>query len=164
MDQTEVGLKSCPHCSAQMPESAFFCPGCGRSMAFPVRAKGKVGAFPENIAGALAYLSFIPAILFLLLDPYRKNRFVRFHSVQCIGFWMALVILAVVLKLLGMLLFIIPVLGPLLVTLIDVVAILAAFVIWLVLIVKALQGETFRLPALGEFAEQQSDGPANSAV
>ena len=38
----------------------------------------------------------------------------------------------------------------------DVVAILAAFVIWLVLIVKALQGEPFQLPLLGDFAEQQS--------
>ncbi|HEV2402335.1 MAG TPA: zinc-ribbon domain-containing protein [Candidatus Sulfotelmatobacter sp.] len=156
MDQTEVELKPCPHCAAQMPETASFCPGCGRSMAFPVRAQGTVGVFPENIAGALAYLSFIPAILFLLLDPYRKNRFVRFHSVQCIGFWIGLVILAIALKLVGMLLFIIPVLGPLLVTLIDVVAILAAFVIWLVLIVKALQGEPFQLPLLGDFAEQQS--------
>lgn len=157
LDQNEVSLKSCPHCAAQMPESAFFCPGCGRSMAFPLRAQGKVGVFPENIAGALAYLSFIPAILFLLLDSYRKNRFVRFHSVQCIGFWIALLILAIVLKLIGMLFFIIPVLGPLLVTLIAVVAVLAAFVIWLVLIVKALQGESFRLPVLGDFAEQQSD-------
>ena len=47
------------------------------------RAQGKVGVLAENIAGALAYLTFIPAIAFLVLDPYNKNRFARFHSVQC---------------------------------------------------------------------------------
>jgi len=157
MDQAEVSLKSCPHCAAQMPETAAFCPGCGRHMNSTARAEGKVGALPESVAGALAYLSFLPAILFLVLEPYRRNHFVRFHSVQCLAFWVAGIVVAVALRLLGMLLFIIPVLGPLLVYLVDMVGVLAAFVIWLVLMVKAFQGEMFKLPLLGEYAEQQAD-------
>ena len=157
MDQTEVGPKSCPHCAAQMPETAGFCPGCGRHMNSTARAEGRVGALPESIAGALAYLSFLPAILFLVLEPYRRNHFVRFHSVQCLAFCVAAIVLAAALKLLGMLLFIIPMLGPLLLYLVDTVGILATFVIWLVLIVKALQGEMFKLPLLGDYAEQQAD-------
>jgi len=120
------------------------------------RAHGHVGILPEGIAGAVAYLSFIPAIVFLLVEPYRSNRFVRFHAVQCLALWAGTIVLGIVLKLVGMLLFIIPVLGPLLVYLIDMVAVLGVFVIWLVLVLKALQGESFKIPVLGDYAEQKS--------
>jgi uncharacterized membrane protein len=154
MDQTNVPLTSCPHCAAQMPETAAFCPSCGRPVQTETRAGGTVGAFPETIAGALAYLTFIPAIVFLVLEPYSKNRFVRFHSVQCLLLWGAAIALAIALKLAGVVLFIIPVLGPLLVLLVSMVVGLAVFVIWLVLVVKAFQGEMFKLPILGDLAEQ----------
>ena len=159
MDQTNVPLTACPHCAAQMPETAAFCPGCGRSMQTATRAQGRVGIFPEPIAGAIAYLTFIPAIIFLLLEPYSKNRFVRFHSVQCLLLWGATIALAIALKLASVVLFIIPVLGPLLVWLVTMVVTLAAFVIWLVLLVKAFQGEMFKLPMLGDLAEQYAGTP-----
>ena len=117
------------------------------------RAQGKVGALPVTIVGALAYLTFLPAIIFLIRDPYNENRFVRFHSVQCLLFWGAVIPVAIALKLAGLVLFVIPVLGPLLVTLLDVVVVLAAVVLWLVLMVKAFQGEMFKLPLLGDLAE-----------
>ena len=160
MDQTVTGLKTCNSCSAEMPERAAFCPGCGRSMSAVPRAEGKVGVFPENIAGALAYFSFVPAIVFLLLDPYRKNKFVRFHAVQCLAVWLAGLVAALALRILGMAVFLIPILGPLLVVIVDVAVILAALLLWLVLIIKALQGEMFGLPWLGTVAHQHSD-PAN---
>jgi len=159
MDPTNVPLTSCPHCAAQMPETAAFCPGCGRPMQAEGRAQGKVGALSEPIAGALAYFTFIPAIVFLVLEPYKKNRFVRFHSLQCLLLWLAGILLAIALKLAGFLLFIIPVAGPLLVLLLSMVVGLAAVAIWLVLVVKAFQGVTFRLPLLGDFAVQHSEKP-----
>ena len=140
-----------------MPETAAFCPGCGRRMFNKVRAHGWVGRIPENIAGAAAYLTFLPAIAFLLVDPYRRNTFVRFHSLQCLFLWVAAIVLAVVVRLAGLVLFIVPVLGPLLVTLVDVIVSLAAFLTWFVLLVKALQGEMFRLPWLGNLAEKYLD-------
>ena len=121
------------------------------------RAQGKVGAFPEKIAGALAYVTFIPAVVFLLLEPYNKNRFVRFHSLQCLLFWAVGIILGIVLKFVSLILFIIPALGPLLVMLIAIVLFLGVLVIWLVLVVKALQGEAFKLPWIGDLAERQTD-------
>lgn len=154
MDLTNAPLTSCPHCAAQMPETAAFCPGCGRSMHTDARAQGKVGVFPEPVAGALAYFTVIPAILFLVIEPFKRNRFVRFHSIQCLLLWGAGILVAIALKLAGLLLFIIPVLGPLLVVLISVVVGLGAVVIWLVSVVKALQGHAFELPWLGEFAAQ----------
>jgi uncharacterized membrane protein len=147
---------SCPHCAAQMPETAAFCPGCGRAMQLTPRAQGKVGALPEKIVGALAYVTFIPAIVFLFLEPYNKNRFVRFHSFQCLLSWAVGLIFGIALKFLSLILFIIPALGPLLVILIAIVLVLGVFVTWLVLVVKALQGEAFKLPWIGDFAEQQA--------
>jgi len=142
-----------------MPDTAAFCPSCGRSMHTETRAQGKVGPFPENIAGALAYCTFIPAILFLVLAPYNKNRFVRFHSIQCLLLLGAGIVFAIALKLASVVLFIVPVLGPLLVLLVSMVVALAIVVIWLVLVVKAFQGEMFKLPLLGDFAAQQVGEP-----
>src|ERR1051326_8571336 len=128
VDQT-AELRSCPHCAAQMPGNAAFCPGCGRSMRSAVRAQGKVGGLSENIAGGLSYFTFLPALVFLLLEPFKKSGFVRFHSMQC-----------------------------LLVTCALILAGLAAVFVWLVLVVKALQGETFKLAWLGDLAERYSGG------
>jgi uncharacterized membrane protein len=141
-----------------MPQTAAFCPACGRAMQAETRAQGTVGVFPENIAGALAYFTFIPAIVFLVLVPYNKNRFLRFHSFQCLLLWGAAILIGIALKLASVVLFIVPVLGPLLVWVVAVVVVLAAIVIWLVLVVKAFQGEMFQLPMLGEFAAQYA-GP-----
>ena len=143
---------SCPHCAAEMPDTAAFCPGCGLPMQSEPRAQGKVGVLGENLAGALAYLTFIPAIVFLFLEPYKKNRFVRFHSVQCLLLWLAGVMVAAALRLAAVLFFMLPVAGPLLVLLAGGLLVLAGFVIWLVLVVKALQGEMFKLPLLGNLA------------
>ena len=120
------------------------------------RAHGKVGIFSEGLAGALAYLTFIPGVIFLLVNPYNKDRFVRFHSFQSIFLWVAGFLIGVAFKLVGFVLLIIPVLGHLLVWLISIVLALAAVLIWVVLVIKALQGETFRLPVIGDLAEQQA--------
>jgi uncharacterized membrane protein len=120
------------------------------------RAGGTVGILPESLAGALAYL-FVPAIVFLFVEPYSKNCFVRFHSFQCIGLWLAAVVVGALLRVVGVMLFFIPVLGHLLVWLLSMVVSLAIIMVWIVVIVKALQGEWFRLPVIGDFAEQQAN-------
>ena len=119
------------------------------------RSRGTVGILRENLAGALAYF-LVPAIVFLLVEPYNKNRFVRFHSFQCIGVWLAAVVAAAVLRILGVVLVVIPRLGPLLVWLLSMLVILAFIMTWIVLVVKALLGEMFKLPVVGEFAEKQA--------
>jgi uncharacterized membrane protein len=145
----------CPDCAAAMPDEASFCPACGRDMQPPARVRGTVGGLPERLAGALCYF-ILPSIVFLLVPPYKRNRFLRFHSFQCIGMALALVVFIAILRICGVLLFFIPVLGPLLVSLVSMVVTLAFVMIWIVLVVKALQGEMYRLPLIGEFAAQQS--------
>jgi uncharacterized membrane protein len=121
------------------------------------KAQGKVGVLPESIAGGLAYFSFLPAIIFLLVEPYKRNRFVRFHSFQCLFTLAAAIVLGAVVRLASLVLFMIPVAGPLLVSIIVVVLALGAIFIWLVLTVKGLQGECFRLPVIGDFADRYAD-------
>jgi len=147
---------ACPDCSAHMPETAAFCPNCGRAMKSTPRALGKVGALSEPIAGALSYLTFIPAIFFLLRPPYRQNTFVRFHAFQCLLLSLTAISLAAALRLAALILVLIPTVGPLLIALITGVASIALVLLWIVLIAKAFQGETFKLPVLGDLAEALS--------
>jgi uncharacterized membrane protein len=99
----------------------------------------------DNVAGMLAYVTFIPAIIFLLIAPYNRSSFVRFHSFQCIFFSVALFVIHLVLGF-------IPVLGWALSLLVS----LAALVLWIMLLVKAYQGQRFKLPVIGDLAEKQA--------
>lgn len=138
-----------------MPEDAAFCAECGYTLRPFERAHGMVGVLPETLAGALAYF-LLPAIGLLLLEPYNKNRFVRFHAFQCIGAWIAAVVVAALLRIASVVFGFIPMIGQLAVWLIALFASLALVILWTVLVVKALQGETFKLLWIGDFAEMQA--------
>jgi uncharacterized membrane protein len=56
----------------------------------------------------------------------------------------------------GVVLFLIPLFGHLLIWLLSMVVSLALIMIWIVLVVKALQGEMYKLPLIGDFAERQA--------
>ncbi|HEY4354587.1 MAG TPA: DUF4870 domain-containing protein [Acidobacteriaceae bacterium] len=98
----------------------------------------------DNAAGALAYVTIIPAIIFLVMAPYNQKPFVKFHAFQCLG----LAILWFCLGVIG----IIPILG----WIIFFVGMLAVVVLWVICVVKASQGGAFKLPVIGNFAAQQS--------
>ena len=146
---------ACPDCAAQMPDTAAYCPACGRAMRPVERAQGMVGILPETLAGALAYL-VLPAIIFLLVEPYNKSRFVRFHSFQCLGVCLAGVVVGASLRVVGFGLFFIPAIGHMLVWLLSMVVGLAFIAVWFLLVAKALQGEMFKLPLVGDFAERHT--------
>ena len=38
----------------------------------------------DNAAGALAYVTIVPAIVFLVMPPYNTSSYVRFHAWQSI--------------------------------------------------------------------------------
>jgi uncharacterized membrane protein len=122
------------------------------------RARGRVGVLPETLAGALAYF-LVPAIVFLLVEPYKRNRFVRFHSFQCFGLCLVGLVMGAMLRVAGYTLFFVPALGRLLFLLVSMVVSLALLAVWVVLIVKALQGEMFKLPLVGPFAVSHSSEP-----
>ena len=53
------------------------------------------GAITESHMGALAYLTPLMALFFLLCPPMSNSRFVRFHSYQCLFLTLAAVAAAV---------------------------------------------------------------------
>ena len=170
---------SCPQCHAEMPDSVAFCPSCGLRMWVPRRDPGTPATNPlavnkpvvsppvtstlaasipvqpkGNLIAALAYITFIPAIILVLIEPFKRNRFVRFHCFQSIFLAVATILAAIALRILYSLLALIPVLGYLLAWLALTVALLGCVILWLVLLVKALQGEAFGLPLIGSIAEK----------
>lgn len=143
----------CTSCGTQIAEGATICPACSRPAAPVVAgAQSAAGGLTDNVAGMLAYITFIPAIIFLVLAPYNRSRFVRFHSFQSLFFTAAVVALEIILGIFShmpfvgwMMLMIWPVLG------------LGLFVLWVVLLVKANQGQLFKLPIIGDLAEKQAN-------
>ena len=135
----------CGSCGKEMDDAAVFCPSCGKSAAGDSggAAGGQGAGLQNNIAGALAYL-WITAIVFLLLEPYNRDKFVRFHSFQALFLGIASIAGQIVLAL-------IPILGwalmPLWSLLILVLAVIGA--------VKAYQNQTWHIPVIGPFAEKQ---------
>ena len=98
----------------------------------------------DNVAGALAYITVIPAILFLLIEPYNKRPFVRFNSFQCICLFVCWIVLAFICG-------IIPILGWF--VLLPIVG-LTMLVTVIMCIVKAYSGVKFKVPVVGNFAEK----------
>lgn len=145
---------SCLQCSAEMPDGIAFCPGCGRRMIDVPGAVASTGFLTENVAGALAYFTIIPALLFLRISPFKRNHFVRFHSFQSLFLAIAAALAALVLRGIFPLLTLVPWLGYLLAWLVVLLVGLAAALLWMVAVVKALQGELFKLPVIGGFAER----------
>ncbi|MEO6120110.1 MAG: DUF4870 domain-containing protein [Terriglobales bacterium] len=129
-----------------MADGAVVCPGCGKAAgsAAASAAAPAGGGLQDNVAGMLAYVTIIPAIVFLLIEPYNRNKFVRFHSFQCLFFAGAYIALQIVFGILPILWILLPFLY------------LAALVVWILLVVKAYQGQKFKLPVLGDLAEKQA--------
>ena len=98
----------------------------------------------DNNAAGLAYVTIIPAIIFLVVAPYNQKPFIRFHAWQSIF----LGIVAFVLSFIN----IIPILGQI----IFGVGMLVLFVAWIIVLLKALKGERYKLPIIGDFALKQA--------
>ncbi len=97
-----------------------------------------------NVAAALTYaLGWITGVLFLLTEP--QNRFVRFHAMQSSILFGALSVACVLLQM-------IPLLGMLIAVF---VVIPVSAVLWLILMFRAYQGDRFKLPVVGDMAEQR---------
>jgi uncharacterized membrane protein len=91
---------------------------------------GAAPGLSENTACALAYITFIPALIFLLVPPYNQSAKIRFHAIQQLGLsvvWMCLSIF-----------FVVPILG----WLVGMLGFLCLLVLWVM--------------CIGNFAAQQS--------
>jgi len=161
-------MPHCTKCGAMIAEGTAFCGSCGAPQGAGAAAPaGTAGAqapaagttqtgLTENVAGLLCYvLGWITGLVFYFID---KRPYVRFHAAQSIVVFGALHILEIVLGMVfgfglfgglagGMI-------GFGLGTLIYMLIGLATFVLWILLMIKAYQGERFRVPIAADFAEK----------
>ena len=171
----------CPQCGAPVPEGARFCNKCGTPLVptqpqagtapaaqyppppnyqqtsgfgqypyqQPYQAAPSTGNLKSNIGALLCYpLSFVTGIIFLVLTPYNRDRFIKFHAYQSIFFFIALFIASIAFRIF------LP--RPLEVPLLGLLRLLFLAVTGF-LMYKAYQGERFKLPIVGDLAEQQAE-------
>lgn len=97
-----------------------------------------------KVAGMLCYLgSFVTGFLFLVAE--KNSRFVKFHAMQSIIVSATLIVIHLIL---GM----IPIIGWFIASILTPLS----FILWIVLMLFALQGKWFKLPIIGDIAEQQA--------
>jgi uncharacterized membrane protein len=147
----------CTHCGAQISEHDTACLGCGHELGGQSAVSGAMRGIPENIAGALAYITFIPAIVFLVVEPFNKSRFIRFHSLQSVLLAIALGLVGLTLKVGFAVLGLVPVVGRFIMMLVLLIAAIGGFILWIVLLIKALQGQMFKLRVIGDWAEREAE-------
>lgn len=107
----------------------------------PLEDRGRPGPSTNTIA-ALAYLTFIPAIIFLVIEPYRHVWFIRFHAWQCIVLTLVDMAGSILFGYMG-------VIGQMIRGLLA----LLLFIFWIVAIIKASRGERYHVPVVGDLAE-----------
>jgi uncharacterized membrane protein len=111
------------------------------------------GGLQQNLAGLLCYITFIPAIIFLVLEPYNRNRFIRFHAFQCLFLTAASFIINVAISIIVNIL---PGILAVVVGLLSLVVSLGFIAIWVFMLIKAYNNEMYKLPVIGDLAEQQA--------
>ncbi len=150
-------MRYCTNCGAAL-SGGRYCGKCGTAIGSPFPDDGQsagfdVGEFQltDNHLAALAYLTPIPAIAFLSFDPYRSNPFIRFHSCQCLLLTVTAFLLALVSVTVSFF--------SLLEGLLSLTFQLVLLASWVLGAYKAFQGETYRLPVIGEIAQRFSRPP-----
>jgi uncharacterized membrane protein len=166
----------CRSCGAALAADTRLCESCGAPTALrtgvsasavvsspeaaAVSDSGETGSktMDTNLAGTLTYLAgFVTGIVFLVLDPYKSNSFVRFHAFQSIFFNVAWIGFGIVWTILSA--FLTPSTGGifrLVMASMMVIFSLAGFGIWILLMYQAYQQKLFGLPILGKFAAQRA--------
>jgi len=147
-------MPHCTKCGATVADNVEFCPSCGAPQAAGVApamtpAAGTQSGLSENVAGLLCYLlGWVTGLIFYFTD---KRPFVRFHAAQSIVVFGGLMVIRIVLAMLflsaGMAGFSA---GFGILWLVSIVG----FVLWILLMIKAYQGEKFRVPVAADLADK----------
>lgn len=115
----------------------------------------------DNLLGSLCYLLFwLTGIIFLITE--KNNKFIRFHAMQSVLTFGLFSLLLVIFFAVGNLLFLATNWGlqglSIFILLLDYFinfSLAMVFILWILLIVKALQGVMFKIPVIGDLAEEK---------
>jgi uncharacterized membrane protein len=113
----------------------------------------------ENVASAACYvLGWLTGIIFFLME--KDNKTVRFHAMQSVLTFLPLTILYWIISMIfSMMFFGAGMYGAYgmwgILSLITTLIAIVMLILWLVLMFKAYQGEKFKVPIVGDIAENQ---------
>ncbi len=168
----------CPNCGAAVVEGTAFCAGCGKpvgagpqvvAVAQPAMvgiqgmqpavtgpAQPTASGLTSNVAAALAYiLGFITGILFLVLEPYKNDRFVRFHAMQSILYSAAGIVFRIGWSILVSALVDVSGWVALILVPVGLAISLGLFGFWIFLMYQAYSNREFHIPIIGAIAAKQ---------
>jgi len=166
----------CANCGATVTMGTAFCAACGKPVggakAVAVAQPGAQAAavqpavvntqpasagLTSNVAAALAYvLGFITGIIFLVLEPYKGDRFVRFHAMQSILYSAAGIVFRIGWSILVSALVNISGWVGLVLVPVGLVISLGLFAFWIYLMYQAYSNREFRIPVIGAIAAKQA--------
>jgi len=107
----------------------------------------------DNAIAALAYFTPVMAFFFLSIRRYNRRPYVRFHAWQSLLFNIFAIFLGYVLaEVLPFCKFV----GPRVLVSFVCLAVLLAFLLWLWCVLSAWHGQRFRLPIIGDWADEQA--------
>jgi uncharacterized membrane protein len=150
-------MAHCTKCGAAVADNASFCAACGASQsAAPNPAPAGAPAQPqmaENVAGLLCYvLGWVTGLIFYFID---KRPYVRFHAAQSMVVFGGLTVLRIGLGMfVGVSIFAGGLAGWSFAGSIFALISLIGLVLWILLMIKAYQGERFRVPVAADIAEK----------
>jgi uncharacterized membrane protein len=107
----------------------------------------------DNAAAGIAYITLIPAIVFLIIEPFKRSSYVRFHAWQSIFFFVAWAVIDI---LVGVVQNLVPSTVFLTLTVLQLAG-LAIFVVWIYVFISAFGGKRIKLPIIGDLAEKQAN-------
>lgn len=120
----------------------------------PPAASQGTGLAP-NVASLLCYIcSPITGIIFLLIE--KTNNDVKFHAWQSVVFGVGYIALVIILEVLAAIMGLIASVLGIIVGFFIPLVMLGAFIIWIVCMIKAYQGERWRIPYIGDFAAKKA--------
>ena len=145
----------CSGCGTELSSDTAFCPKCGKPFSTAPVVEGSAAAagtgLQENVAGLLCYvLGWVSGLVFFLID---KRPMVRFHAMQSMIAFGALFVIQWVFfwgSWFG------GIFGFALIGMLHSLLALVALVAWIMCMVKAYQGQRFKLPVVGDLAENYS--------
>ena len=107
----------------------------------------------QNTIAAISYITFVPAIIFLILPPYNTSSYVRFHAWQSIFFNIAAFVVSLAVSVtFGLFVFF----APFAFVVLNRLIWLCWVLLWILLVINAVNGRRFKLPLLGTLAAKQA--------
>ena len=97
--------KFCPKCGSAVAAAPGAAPGSAPGANVPPPPSAPVAGNPglgmdENLAAALCYIPIV-GLIFLLVEPYNKNRTIKFHAMQSVFYCIAWIAIGIALGIFG---------------------------------------------------------------